>query len=263
MFLIPLCGKADNLIFNSGFDMTPWDTGWVSEKTNANDYAKADTTKYYSSPQSCYLYSYGYYQPGGGPRPGYTSISQIVHKTTSCTCKVYFKSGNLMDEGYYGIQYLQIYLFINNEPVLVWKTKDNIDTIWGKWEQSYADSDTISGIKIGVNADGGWIAGCVGNAFVWIDNINISGKQVGVEEKGFFANTQNDRLEASPNPFAGSTSVNYQSSAPPKAYRIKIYNITGKLVEETNNNVIGKNLKSGIYFIKANNSKLIKIIKMK
>lgn len=61
-----------------------------------------------------------------------------------------------------------------------------------------------------------------------------------------------------PNPFVHFT----QLSVKDKGTKIRIYDMTGRLIEETKNNVIGKNLQPGIYFVSLNKSKPIKIIKL-
>ncbi|MDD5528813.1 MAG: T9SS type A sorting domain-containing protein [bacterium] len=101
------------------------------------------------------------------------------------------------------------------------------------------------------------------------------GHNIGVEEKWSEATSrlggdQISKLTAFPNPFVQSTVVSYTVDKnvgqggiyPAVAVSLAIYDISGKLVEETKDNVIGKNLKTGIYFVKVNDSKPIKVVKM-
>ncbi|MDD5528451.1 MAG: T9SS type A sorting domain-containing protein [bacterium] len=101
----------------------------------------------------------------------------------------------------------------------------------------------------------------------------------GVEENSDFG-FWNAELTAKPNPFIRSTVISYSISGGFRStqqakdkvgqgFSLAIYDISGKLVENIvttsllHSKVnIGKNLKSGIYFVKAGDSKPIKIVKM-
>jgi hypothetical protein len=92
--------------------------------------------------------------------------------------------------------------------------------------------------------------------FNWDDTIN------GVEQEGVKdVNEINIRkaLKVAPNPF-----YNYANIANmPTNAEIRIYDITGRMVEKTANKIIGQNLNSGVYFIMAKGYKPAKIIKLK
>ncbi|MFA5032473.1 MAG: T9SS type A sorting domain-containing protein [bacterium] len=152
---------------------------------------------------------------------------------------------------------------------------DSGTPIWsysGKDTSDYGDIMGLTGIK-DVNGDGfdDVVAVTYGGSDggeVWC----LSGKAYGIEEKspnldfGF----RIWELKAEPNPFIQSTVISYSASGGSVKSKIQIYDIAGKLVEETKDNIItakvgcsiGKKLKSGVYFVKVNDSKLTKIIKM-
>ena len=62
-----------------------------------------------------------------------------------------------------------------------------------------------------------------------------------------------------PNPFTYCASVTGKS----KTVRISIYDLSGRLVEESKDNTIGRNLKKGIYFVKIDDYKTVKIVKLR
>lgn len=73
----------------------------------------------------------------------------------------------------------------------------------------------------------------------------------GVEENSG-AKTQNSKLTANPNPFICSTILKLTGSGKQiKDLKMQVYDISGKLVLEPNNDIIGENLNPGIYFVKA------------
>ncbi|MDD5529748.1 MAG: YCF48-related protein [bacterium] len=122
-----------------------------------------------------------------------------------------------------------------------------------------------------IDSSHGWAVGDNGTILYY-------GPFQGIEEK---LNIKNQKLniEAKPNPFVQSTVVSYSASGgfrsaqqeKDKEIKIQVYDISGKLVEETKSNIItakagcsiGKNLKPGIYFVKVNDYKPLKIVKMK
>ncbi|MFA5033496.1 MAG: SBBP repeat-containing protein, partial [bacterium] len=68
-------------------------------------------------------------------------------------------------------------------------------------------------------------------------------------------------LKAFPNPFVKNTELRVKGSAL-KDNKIQIYDLGGRLVKTTHSNIIGNDLKKGIYFVKVNNYKPIKVVKM-
>ncbi|MDD5528744.1 MAG: T9SS type A sorting domain-containing protein [bacterium] len=91
----------------------------------------------------------------------------------------------------------------------------------------------------------------------------IKGEGVGVEENNSKCLILNAKLEAKPNPFVAFTVISEQLSVKDKETKIQIYDVSGKLIEETKDNIIGKKLKSGVYFIKVNNYKPLKVVKLR
>ncbi|MDO9575349.1 MAG: T9SS type A sorting domain-containing protein, partial [bacterium] len=65
------------------------------------------------------------------------------------------------------------------------------------------------------------------------------------------------KLQAYPNPFRSVTSIQNQVSS------IQVYDLSGRLIETTKGNTIGKNLKPGVYFLKAEGYKPVKVIKLR
>lgn len=93
---------------------------------------------------------------------------------------------------------------------------------------------------------------------------------ISVEEKSNIK-TQAFQLSVSPNPFTSSTTIQFNPnsvgnraslSAEGMTCSISIFDVSGKLIEKTDNPIIGKNLKPGVYFVRIGNSNPIKIIKM-
>lgn len=62
-----------------------------------------------------------------------------------------------------------------------------------------------------------------------------------------------------PNPFADYAQI----SGINKTSRIRIYDVSGKLIRETENKTIGNDLENGIYFLRVEGYKPAKIIKLK
>lgn len=73
-------------------------------------------------------------------------------------------------------------------------------------------------------------------------------------------NIKNQNVKIFPNPFIEKTIINIQKL---KRNKITIYDISGKTAEEPRSNIIGKNLKSGVYFVKFGDCKPIKITKIR
>ncbi|MFA5033598.1 MAG: SBBP repeat-containing protein [bacterium] len=83
---------------------------------------------------------------------------------------------------------------------------------------------------------------------------------VGVEESNM--KNQISNIQIFPNPFTQTTIIKLENSKL-KESKIQIYDICGRLVRTTNNNILGEDLKKGVYFVKINdNKKLLKIIKI-
>lgn len=101
------------------------------------------------------------------------------------------------------------------------------------------------------------VTGGYDSPYHWSASCEIYTYGPGVEEKSNIK-MQNAKLEAFPNPFIQFTRLAVKD----KTTKIQIYDISGKLVEETKDNIIGKKLKPGIYFVSVNKYKPIKAVKM-
>jgi len=90
---------------------------------------------------------------------------------------------------------------------------------------------------------------------------------VGIEEKDMIhSEFQNPKVEVYPNPFITEAIIRYSSNGKcndNKNTSRHIYDVSGRLVELTKGSMIGKNLKSGIYFLKTDGCKMIKIVKLR
>jgi hypothetical protein len=82
--------------------------------------------------------------------------------------------------------------------------------------------------------------------------------ETGVEEIGYITPITERQLQASPNPF-----IQYCSVTLHRGKILQIFDLSGRLIETTESNTIGKNLNPGIYFIKTRGYKPVKVIKLK
>lgn len=247
-----------NIIFNPGFDMTPWDTGWSinREMLGAELIATPCSTKYCSSPQSCSLYAHGFAEPGsGGDALGEITLSQTLWPIASCTCRVniqyYTASGR-------GTGWASAFLRINNKDSEIWGQGGFTScTTWVNLEKFYSDTDTVSAILFRASA---WptVGGDVATAMLLIDDVYIGGTKVGVEEKPNIKN-QNISLKTFPNPFIRQATIKYYLPAKNKI-SLTLYDLSGICVKtlvdkkecQGHNEVKleSDNLSAGVYFIK-------------
>ncbi len=66
-----------------------------------------------------------------------------------------------------------------------------------------------------------------------------------------------------PNPFIHTTAIRYSLNENRNDLLLTIYDLSGRLIETIESNTIGKNLKSGIYFLKIEGYKPVKLVKLK
>ncbi|MDD2890148.1 MAG: T9SS type A sorting domain-containing protein [bacterium] len=260
----PLSVFADNLVFNGGFDMTPWDTGWVvaGKDTNGGAFGVQADTINHSSQKSCYIWTFT-----ASGACGWRAITQTIYPPAiNCTCRAFLK----YNIGYWYGSYADVAIEININNK--WKTEwsdmaiysgESIDSTknWINWEKVYTGHDTIRGIYFEAGS-GTYSPDNMSGANLFIDDVYISGEEIGIEEKSNIK-TPSTTLRASPNPFVQKTVVSGQWS---EGNEIQIYDVAGNLVKETKDNIIGKDLKAGIYFIKLKSQdykKLVKIIRVK
>ena len=279
---------GQNVVFNPGFDMVPWDTGWTTETDTAtnpphNGYAvaeaevKPDTGK---SPSSCcYLKTNAELVNEDGWSAGKSYAKAVVSSTFDTITDCIFKAqieywwGPLMVTGYWEDK-VTIDARIDNQWQTIWDipippSSEGGDTIWS--EVSVDINGQISGIRF-ITLSYLDISCFEGDALhlnfhFWIDDIYIG--KVGVKEKEF--RVKSKELRVLPNPFVQSASVELEDDRLqiPNS-KIQVYDITGKLVEEerffadaqNDKCETGKNLPQGIYFLKVKGCKPVKIIKI-
>ena len=278
VLLVPLYAGGQNVVFNPGFDMMPWDTGWTIETdtsffgdNNCSYSAAAEviagTGK--SLPNCCSLRTSAYaFNPNlySGTAIASAMIYQTFDEITNCEVKAYVKyhihgNGDCLNRDSVIVQ-----LLIDNEWKTNWKVawrhmgpsrEDTLDTVWTEVCTTIVNA-TVSGIKICALSYSTVYCNCsVASGWVnfWIDDIYVG--EVGVEESKELR-VKSRELRALQNPFIVSTEIEGQETGD----RIEIYDISGNLVENTNKSIIGKGLSPGVYFIRLKGCRPIKIIKI-
>ncbi|MBI4722922.1 MAG: right-handed parallel beta-helix repeat-containing protein, partial [Candidatus Stahlbacteria bacterium] len=104
----------------------------------------------------------------------------------------------------------------------------------------------------------------------WVDLGYHYKVPIGIDENSFTRYSNTPIVECYPNPFIKATEIRAWGLGVSEKQEVKIYDITGKLVEEArffadaqNDRLkIGKNLLPGIYFVKIKGYKPIKVIKL-
>jgi len=137
-------------------------------------------------------------------------------------------------------------------------TKDTLDTI----AFNYGVNFFMSALAVGDARNDGknrvYGVSELGHIFEWEwdDSLN------GVEQEDLkVVNDLKVRkvLKVKPNPFYSYTAI----SNLPSDVELKIYDITGRLVEKTNSTKVGAKLKTGVYFVTAGGYKPAKMVKIK
>jgi hypothetical protein len=101
---------------------------------------------------------------------------------------------------------------------------------------------------------------------VWWMMARLAGwSGVSVEEgSNYQLSTGNRQLSIHPNPFTHNAVVEFGGRfAPPAAGLLHVYDLGGRLVQETGGNTVGKGLEPGIYFVKVRGHEPVKIVKLK
>ncbi|MBI4722921.1 MAG: T9SS type A sorting domain-containing protein [Candidatus Stahlbacteria bacterium] len=267
VLVLPIYAMGENVIFNPGFDMTPWDTGWTIETDTATSgscasrvaQAQADTDIGSSLPNCCRLKTYvGLSSSGwcGGRAYAETKVYQIFNEIPSCLIKAqikYFWSWNASMCGW--IDTATVDVQINGIWQTVWGKSCENDTNWS--EVSIGVNDTITGIMFHLRTliDCSSIYGASLSFCFWVDDVSIN--EVGIEESKELE-MKSEKLKAFPNPFINGMKIRDLKLG----NIIQVYDMTGRLVEETKENIIGKNLPPGFYFVKIKGYKPIKVIKL-
>jgi hypothetical protein len=276
--LLPLYARGQNMVFNPGFDMVPWDTGWTTEidthtyyRTNCNltftAKAKKDTGR--SLPNSCSLYTKVFAYPSGGFANfcaySKVTISQIFDEIPGCEIKGWIKFilGPDITHGCFDTSRINIDVLVNNGWMTISEISfSNRDTSCNNWtEVSVSVDTTIRGIRFCsfvLHGKNSVLDPSGASTHFWIDDIYIG--KTGIEESKELK-VKSIKLEIYPNPFIRSTIVRLEDLKIEDC-KIMIYDMVGKLVEQTEGTVIGEDLPSGIYFVRAEGYKPIKVVKL-
>ncbi|OYD15047.1 hypothetical protein CH333_06660, partial [candidate division WOR-3 bacterium JGI_Cruoil_03_44_89] len=164
-------------------------------------------------------------------------------------------------DGGFVIAGLTDYHGVGSGDVYLIKTDSFGDTTWTK---TYGGSDVDRGECVQNTCDGGYIiAGYtysygVGSIDVYLIKTDETGS-TGVEEVNHNSLiTDYPPLKVYPNPFVWCC-----CTASSGHNLLHIYDLSGRLIETTKSNIIGKDLNVGIYFIEANGYKPVKVVKVR
>ncbi|MCK4306710.1 T9SS type A sorting domain-containing protein [candidate division WOR-3 bacterium] len=288
ILFIPVYAWGDNAVFNPGFDMSPWDSGWTIEiDTSYGRYSSAEaevkTDSGRSLPNGCYLKTYVRFcgeSPGGnsGEADAKAIITQNFDGIANCMVKTYVKY-YLCRQSSCCICWSQcsLQVCVNNNWETIWQKfidegfSPVFDTVWADICTTFVN-DTISGIRF--CASSYIYTGCARGPWdtyshFYVDDVYVG--EMGVEESEELR-VKSLELRVYPNPFTQYTAIklfNHPrqigiSALPQQAIRkkVKVYDMMGRLVEETESGVIGKDLRAGVYFVKVRGCKPLKIIKL-
>ena len=266
---VPVYAWGDNVVFNPGFDMSPWDSGWTIETDTSSKWdvtlviAEVDPDSGKSLPNCCYLRTYSWIDAAGGGGSGAAEakamITQNFDGITNCMIKAYvkwdwqllitcpLKACNNM-EGY-----------INNEWKVIWEALTPREKTWTEVCTTLADNDTLSGIRFCTEFS--FCCDCICGtkailSYLWVDDIYVG--EVGVEESEELR-VKSLELQVYPNPFVKFTTIQYQLPVKSKV-SLRIYDVAGRCVktlidEEKSIGYYqvkwdGEGLSTGIYFAK-------------
>lgn len=276
--VMPAYLSAQNLVYNPGFDMENWDAGWTQDTAIYSSTGDTQQTLSIimleagrSMPNCGYLYTKSTGIHSGGYHL-YSSAQAILYQEfipiLNCTCKMYLKWDLSAVFGPLGKYACTVLLSVNRQWQAFW-IQDSLCCVnnWTEICTTLSANDTIRGIKFIVSTSEDVPPMEIGlvsvSAKLWVDDVSITGKIVGVEES-VQNSTFNPQISIWPNPFTQQTAICKESTVNNnKGMKIKIYDISGKMVEYTDEMIIGKDLQPGIYFVEMGNHTPIKIIKLK
>ncbi|MDD2889277.1 MAG: kelch repeat-containing protein [bacterium] len=209
-------------------------------------------------------------------QPTITSSPSVTHVTSPMTINgTLFRGVSEADGGNY------CHITSNDHPIVSivrigggnWQSNGGGDMLYTPNSSLWSETSTTINPPVGF-ADGYYRLWVIANG---IPSKWYEGCATGTEEKSNpQSKIQNPQLEISPNPFTSTTVISYSGisylrnnsnnnstkGTVGKQANIKIYDISGKLLEEVKDNIIGENLKAGIYFVKIDGYKPIKVVKM-
>ncbi|MBI4722917.1 MAG: hypothetical protein HY769_08005, partial [Candidatus Stahlbacteria bacterium] len=212
VLVLPIYAMAENVIFNPGFDMTPWDTGWTIETDTAMSGSCTKTAVAQvmpdtgsSLPNCCYLKTYVRLGSSGwcyGEAYAKTEVYQIFNEIPNCLIKAQIKYLWYWYNPCWFDDSVAIDARINGIWQTVWGKRWEDSTIWS--EVSIGVNNPITGIRFRTKS---WMycGSLSGGASVayrfWIDDICIS--EIGIEEKESRVKSSEFRVQQ--NPFARFT----------------------------------------------------------
>ncbi|MFA5032216.1 MAG: T9SS type A sorting domain-containing protein [bacterium] len=284
ILFVPLSVFADNLIFNGGFDMTPWDSGWtknvtISTKrpqwiTYIDSTIRAGTGKSY--PNCCSLNTACTARYDGSNEVDTCwsivkvrkEIFQTFTPVSNCIFKAWL-SGWLLLSGH-GMFTCScgdtVQLCINGVWKRVWEIKGDGNYYSYGWTE-FCDTikNPVSGVKFISYGDGSAlvenkfnIGGS--NNFFYIDDVSI--EILRVEESTPLSGHSIPTLQISQNPFSKSTVITYfvGEVSQPRYVSLAIYDLTGRCVKTLFNELKpagsysttlnANELKTGVYFVR-------------
>ncbi|MCK4307483.1 T9SS type A sorting domain-containing protein [candidate division WOR-3 bacterium] len=280
---IPVYAWGDNAVFNSGFDMSPWDTGWTIETDTASKYyasaeAEVKTDSGKLSPNCCYLRTDCEINPPGGGGAGEAEakamITQNFDGITDCKIKAYMKWNwfpGLKSGGVFDKVYARMEGYINNEWKVIWEApiEPNVQTNWTEVCTTLVD-DTLSGIRF--CAFSSFYTTCHTGGFnysyLWVDDIYVG--KAGIEESEKSRVTSH-KLQVYPNPFTTNTVIRVQGLGISERQKIglEIHDLAGRVVKTFNNlpnNQItwdAKEVPAGVYFCKLKTGNKVSNLRVK
>ena len=203
---VPVYEWGDNAVFNSGFDMSPWDSGWTIEIDtstrwpNCDTYAEVISDSGRSLPNCCCLVANGGAECSGGGSSAEFYANAMIYQTfneiENCQIKAYVKycmwihpmkkiintyTVNAKNTFYVKTR---VQVNVNDEWKTIWEKSDTsrvtIDTIWTEVDV-FVDTN-VTGVR--------FLATCYLrnsccfdpylNVWFWIDDIYVG--KAGIEE---------------------------------------------------------------------------------
>lgn len=166
------------------------------------------------------------------------------------------------DNGYIVVGYTKPY-GAGDEDVYLIKTNTNGDSLWSK---KYGGAGSDYGYSVQLTSDGGYII--TGYIYSFSKNsfdvylIKTATDPTGINEEWVKKpNLLLTKAKVYPTPFRNALIIESPS-------KVKVYDITGKFITEVKNiwdgrNTEGKEVKPGVYFLKADGKNIVKVVKVR